>query len=48
LCKNGKVATISSEEIAPEISPKVSTVFFIDLSLLFLRFRETWFNAPEI
>src|SRR3984957_8727235 len=27
LCKNGRVATISSEEIAPEISPKVSTVF---------------------
>jgi hypothetical protein len=40
LCKNGKVATISSEEIAPEISPKVSTVFFIDLSLLFPQFRD--------
>jgi hypothetical protein len=43
------VATIIDEEIAPEISPKVSTVFFIDLSLLLPRFRETrfdetWFN----
>src|SRR3982074_2997796 len=45
LCKNGKVAPISSEEIAPEISPKVSTVFFIDLNLLFPQFRETWFTV---
>jgi hypothetical protein len=44
---NGKKAIIISEEIAPEISPKVSTVFFIDVSLLFLHFREIWFNVPE-
>jgi hypothetical protein len=35
LCANGTVATIINEEKAPEISPKVSTVFFIDSSLLF-------------
>src|SRR5580700_51246 len=37
LSLNGRMATITSEEIAPEISPKVSMVFFMELSLCALR-----------
>src|SRR5580693_6294057 len=36
LSLNGTMATITSEEIAPEINPKVSMVFFIDISPLAL------------
>ena len=32
MCRTGTVPTIISEEIAPEITPKVSMVFFIAVS----------------